>query len=102
MYQGKINVSKTIKFKVKRTLDDCFIFEKSNSHRENIILNYYASHNIVLDCRYKAKTIGNWWENNGIPVIMDGISHVSQSWQVKEAKKMGEEVKNPNRLVNQT
>lgn len=59
MYQGKVNVSKTIKFKEKRTLDDCFIFERSNSHRENIILNYYASHNIVLDCRYKAKTIGN-------------------------------------------
>lgn len=46
----------------KKTLDDTkmiFIFEKSNSHNETIILNYYTSHNVVLDCTYKAKTLEN-------------------------------------------
>lgn len=52
-----------MKFMVKKkTLDDTkmiFIFEKSNSHNETIILNYYTSHNVVLDCTYKAKTLEN-------------------------------------------
>ena len=56
-------ITMTMKFMVKKkTLDDTkmiFIFEKSNSHNETIILYYYTSHNVVLDCTYKAKTLEN-------------------------------------------